>query len=54
MGSRRSEVEILRQINRETPRDKELHLICDNYATHKHPNVQESHPRQSALKFQTE
>src|SRR5258705_181594 len=30
----------LRQINRETPKDKELHLICDNYATHKHPNVQ--------------
>ena len=38
----------LRQINRETPKDKELHLICDNYATHKHPNVQawlERHPR---------
>ena len=30
----------LRQINRETPKDKEVHLICDNYATHKHPNVQ--------------
>ena len=38
----------LRQIDRETPKDKELHLICDNYATHKHPNVQrwiEKHPR---------
>ena len=38
----------LRQINRETPKDKELHLICDNYATHKHPNVLawlERHPR---------
>ena len=38
----------LRQINRETPKDKQLHLICDNYATHKHPNVQAwlaSHPR---------
>ncbi len=33
-------LEFLRQINRETPKDKELHLICDNYATHKHPNVQ--------------
>src|SRR5664279_2217210 len=30
------------------PKDKELHLICDNYATHKHPVVQEwlgKHPR---------
>ena len=38
----------LRQINRETPQGKTLHLICDNYATHKHPNVQkwlEKHPR---------
>jgi transposase len=38
----------LRQINRETPKDQEVHLICDNYATHKHPNVQEwlaQHPR---------
>lgn len=29
----------LRQIDRETPKDKALHLICDNYATHKHPTV---------------
>lgn len=38
----------LRQIDRETPKGKTLHLICDNYATHKHPNVQawlEKHPR---------
>ena len=38
----------LRQINRETPRDKSLHLICDNYATHKHPVVEQwlaEHPR---------
>ena len=38
----------LRQINRETPKDKSLHLICDNYATHKHPKVKEwlaIHPR---------
>jgi len=38
----------LRQINRETPPDKTLHLICDNYATHKHANVKEwlaKHPR---------
>ena len=30
----------LRQIDRQTPGDKALHLICDNYATHKHPQVQ--------------
>ena len=38
----------LRQIDRETPRDKSLHLVCDNYATHKHPKVKEwlaEHPR---------
>ena len=38
----------LRQINRETPKNKQLHLICDNYATHKHPKVREwlaAHPR---------
>lgn len=41
-------IRFLRQINRETPKEKTLHLICDNYATHKHPNVQawlEKHPR---------
>ncbi len=38
----------LRKIDRETPKDKTLHLIADNYATHKHPLVQEwlaKHPR---------
>ena len=38
----------LRRIDRETPKNKELHLICDNYATHKHPRVQawlKKHPR---------
>jgi transposase len=38
----------LRQIDRETPKDKALHLICDNYATHKHPTVRTwlaKHPR---------
>lgn len=29
----------LRLLERETPSDLELHLILDNYATHKHPNV---------------
>jgi DDE superfamily endonuclease len=33
---------------RETPKDKDIHLIADNYATHKYPEVQawlERHPR---------
>jgi transposase len=41
-------LDFLRQIERETPKDKSLHLICDNYATHKHPKVKEwleKHPR---------
>lgn len=29
----------LKRINRETPRPLQLHLIADNYATHKHPEV---------------
>ena len=29
----------LRLINKSTPQDKEIHIICDNYATHKHPKV---------------
>lgn len=33
-------LKFLRQVDRETPKDKVLHLICDNYATHKHPKVQ--------------
>lgn len=38
----------LKQIDRETPAEKSLHLICDNYATHKHPVVRDwlaKHPR---------
>ncbi|WP_067519080.1 IS630 family transposase [Endozoicomonas ascidiicola] len=41
-------LKFLKQIDRETPKDKSLHLICDNYATHKHPKVKEwleKHPR---------
>ena len=41
-------LKFLRQIDRETPKDKTLHLIADNYATHKHPVVQQwlaKHPR---------
>jgi transposase len=41
-------LKFLKKIDRETPKDKTLHLIADNYATHKHPVVQEwlaMHPR---------
>ena len=41
-------LKFLKKIDRETPKDKALHLIADNYATHKHPVVQEwlaKHPR---------
>jgi len=34
-------LKFLKQIDRDTPKDKALHLIADNYATHKHPKVQE-------------
>jgi transposase len=29
----------LKQIDRQTPKDLDLHLVLDNYGTHKHPNV---------------
>jgi transposase len=32
-------IKFLKQIDTETPPDLDLHLIVDNYATHKHPNV---------------
>jgi len=38
----------LKQIDRETPKDLDLHLIVDNYATHKHAKVKTwltGHPR---------
>ena len=41
-------LKFLRQIDRQTPKDKALHLVADNYATHKHPVVQKwlaKHPR---------
>ena len=41
-------LKFLRQIDRETPKNKTLHLVADNYATHKHPAVQDwlvKHPR---------
>lgn len=41
-------LKFLRLIDQRTPSDKQLHLIVDNYATHKHPKVQRwaaRHPR---------
>lgn len=41
-------LKFLRKIDRQTPKNKTLHLIADNYATHKHPTVQQwlsKHPR---------
>jgi transposase len=41
-------LKFLRVIDGVTPPDKELHVIADNYATHKHPKVQKwlaRHPR---------
>lgn len=38
----------LKQIDRETPADQQIHLILDNYATHKHEKVRnwlKRHPR---------
>src|SRR3982751_1180567 len=38
----------LKQLDRDTPKDLDLHLIADNYATHKHANVKAwlgRHPR---------
>ena len=38
----------LKQIDEQTPPELDLHLIADNYGTHKHPNVQrwlKRHPR---------
>ena len=38
----------LKRIDRQTPRELALHLIVDNYATHKHPQVRAwlaKHPR---------
>jgi transposase len=32
-------IRFLNQINRQTPAERAVHLIVDNYATHKHPKV---------------
>jgi transposase/transposase-like protein len=41
-------LKFLRTVDKQTPKGLDVHLICDNYATHKHPNVKAwlaKHPR---------
>ena len=41
-------IRFLNKINRETPKDRDVHLIVDNYASHKHDKVRawlQRHPR---------
>jgi transposase len=41
-------LKFLRRVDKETPKGLEIHMILDNYATHKHPNVKAwlaKHPR---------
>ncbi len=41
-------LKFLRLLDEQTPADRDLHLILDNYATHKHPKVKAwlaKHPR---------
>jgi transposase len=41
-------LDFLKKIDRETPKDMAIHLIADNYATHKHAKVKAwlaGHPR---------
>lgn len=43
-----NQIEFFNQIGREVPHDKAIHVILDNYCTHKHANVREwlaRHPR---------
>ena len=42
-------IKFLKQIDSETPAELDLHLIVDNYATHKHPKVQSWLKRGSSL-----
>ena len=41
----------LNLVRRRTPRDKEIHLICDNYATHKHEKVKAWQTRNPRFHF---
>lgn len=44
-------IKFLGLIDRKTPKGKEIHLIADNYATHKHPKVKAWLKRHSRFKL---
>ena len=44
-------LKFLKLIDSKVEKDKEVHLICDNYATHKHPKVQAWHRRHQRFHF---
>jgi transposase len=44
-------LKFLKLIKSSVPGDKDVHLICDNYATHKHPKVQAWIKRNSRFHF---
>ena len=44
-------IRFLNLIRKATPVDKEIHLICDNYATHKHEKVKAWQKRNSRFHF---
>jgi len=44
-------LKFLKLIKSSVPSDKQIHLICDNYATHKHPKVQAWAARNPRFQF---
>ena len=44
-------IRFLNLIRRTTPADKDIHLICDNYATHKHAKVKAWQKRNRRFDF---
>lgn len=44
-------LQFLKLIKQQTPEDKQVHLICDNYATHKHPKVKAWEKRNPRFHF---
>lgn len=44
-------LEFLKSVVKQVPKEKEIHIICDNYATHKHKKVKEWTEKQTNLTF---
>jgi len=44
-------IRFINRIKAEAPKDKQIHLICDNYATHKHARVKEWAKRNKRFHF---